>query len=187
MSYRKSISTGTRFEILKRDKFTCKYCGRSSPEVTLHVDHIIAPINGGDSSASNLVTACQDCNIGKSDKSLDVFPEALPSQAESLQEKLLINQKFHNLPANSRTEVHMQFETISNYWSSWGNKLLEPSQVPPLPAFSVKRMIHRLPIPILLECIDITWEKFQSGRIKTPLNIYRYFHRTCWKAASDCR
>jgi len=54
-----------RFYILKRDKFTCQYCGRSAPEVILEVDHILAVANGGDSNNKNLITACRDCNAGK--------------------------------------------------------------------------------------------------------------------------
>jgi 5-methylcytosine-specific restriction endonuclease McrA len=56
-----------RFRILKRDKFTCQYCGRKAPFVTLHVDHIIPSSKGGTSEDQNLTTACQDCNLGKSD------------------------------------------------------------------------------------------------------------------------
>ena len=56
-----------RFEILKRDNFTCKYCGRSSPSVILQVDHIVPFSKGGISVSENLVTSCFDCNIGKRD------------------------------------------------------------------------------------------------------------------------
>lgn len=61
-----SISKKTRFIIFDRDKFTCRYCGRNSEEVTLEVDHIIARSKGGSDDHSNLVTACFDCNRGKS-------------------------------------------------------------------------------------------------------------------------
>ncbi len=53
-----------RFEILKRDKFTCQYCGRKAPEVKLEVDHIVPRSKGG-KLMKNLKTACYDCNIGK--------------------------------------------------------------------------------------------------------------------------
>ena len=54
-----------RFKILKRDNFTCRYCGSKAPEVKLHVDHIIARYNGGTDDISNLITACVECNYGK--------------------------------------------------------------------------------------------------------------------------
>ena len=56
-----------RFTILLRDMFTCQYCGRSAPEVKLHVDHIIPRSKGGATVEDNLRTSCQDCNLGKSD------------------------------------------------------------------------------------------------------------------------
>jgi hypothetical protein len=54
-----------RFRILTRDGFKCRYCGRSSPDVQLHVDHATAKVNGGTNDDSNLVAACSDCNLGK--------------------------------------------------------------------------------------------------------------------------
>lgn len=64
---RKPISVRTRFEVFKRDEFTCRYCGRQSPLVVLHIDHIVPVIDGGTNDVINLVTACSDCNLGKSD------------------------------------------------------------------------------------------------------------------------
>ncbi|MCK4795228.1 MAG: HNH endonuclease [Desulfobacteraceae bacterium] len=37
---RKAISKKLRFEVFKRDSFTCQYCGRKSPDVLLEIDHI---------------------------------------------------------------------------------------------------------------------------------------------------
>jgi len=57
-----------RFEIFKRDKFTCVYCGRNREDsAKLHVDHRLARHNGGSDDYSNLVTSCEECNLGKSD------------------------------------------------------------------------------------------------------------------------
>ena len=56
-----------RFSILQRDGFRCRYCGRSgsTPGVVLHVDHIVPRAAGGTSTAENLATACEECNLGK--------------------------------------------------------------------------------------------------------------------------
>lgn len=63
---RKNISIRLRFEILKRDKFTCQYCGANPPNVTLEIDHIKPVYLGGDNVPENLITSCSDCNKGKS-------------------------------------------------------------------------------------------------------------------------
>lgn len=65
-----SISKKTRFEVFKRDGFKCQYCGRSAPEVILHVDHIQPVAKGGEDDIMNLITSCFDCNMGKSDRLL---------------------------------------------------------------------------------------------------------------------
>jgi hypothetical protein len=67
---RKAIPKSIRFEVFKRDSFTCQYCGRSAPDVILEVDHINPVANGGTNDIVNLVTACFDCNRGKSKKLL---------------------------------------------------------------------------------------------------------------------
>lgn len=69
---RTSISKSTRFEVFKRDAFTCQYCGSKAPDVVLEVDHIDPVANGGTNDILNLVTACRPCNAGKADKSLSV-------------------------------------------------------------------------------------------------------------------
>jgi hypothetical protein len=62
-----SISNRKRFEILKRDGFTCQYCGKKGATVRLEVDHIEPQSKGGSDDDENLITACFECNRGKSD------------------------------------------------------------------------------------------------------------------------
>lgn len=40
MAYRESISLELRFKILKRDNFTCQYCGKKAPDVELELNYI---------------------------------------------------------------------------------------------------------------------------------------------------
>ena len=62
---RTGIGRKLRFEVFKRDKFTCQYCGRSAPDVVLQVDHVEPVAEGGTNDILNLVTSCVDCNSGK--------------------------------------------------------------------------------------------------------------------------
>jgi hypothetical protein len=55
-----------RFFILRRDGFRCVYCGRGAPDAELEVDHAIPRSSGGSDKPENLVTACSECNSGKS-------------------------------------------------------------------------------------------------------------------------
>lgn len=59
------MSLRTRFQVLRRDEFTCQYCGRGSRDVVLHVDHVKPRAAGGSNDPKNLITACSDCNLGK--------------------------------------------------------------------------------------------------------------------------
>lgn len=62
-----AVSPRIRFEVFKRDDFTCRYCGRKTPEVVLQVDHIVPLSQGGKDDVVNLTTSCWECNSGKSD------------------------------------------------------------------------------------------------------------------------
>lgn len=67
--YQRSIMTPKlRFDVMRRDGFRCKYCGRTEADgVKLHVDHIKPVSKGGKTEMSNLQTLCDECNLGKSD------------------------------------------------------------------------------------------------------------------------
>lgn len=61
-----AISKRLRYEILRRDNHACRYCGAAAPDVKLTVDHVVPVALGGTDEPSNLVTACEPCNSGKS-------------------------------------------------------------------------------------------------------------------------
>ena len=60
----------TRERILRRDRYRCKYCGVKKPE-SMHMDHVIPLKKGGTNEDSNLVAACQKCNLNKGSKTLE--------------------------------------------------------------------------------------------------------------------
>ncbi|HEY7236542.1 MAG TPA: HNH endonuclease [Gemmatimonadaceae bacterium] len=75
-----SVSRRVRFAVLTRDRFTCRYCGRSAPGVELQVDHVYPASRGGSDKIENLVAACRDCNASKSDKVLPPMPRPIPPE-----------------------------------------------------------------------------------------------------------
>lgn len=85
MSKRKSISKRVRFEVFKRDGFTCQYCGGTAPDVILHVDHISPVAGGGNNDLLNLITSCEPCNLGKGARTLD-DKTAIAKQRAQLEE-----------------------------------------------------------------------------------------------------
>jgi 5-methylcytosine-specific restriction endonuclease McrA len=56
--------------ILKRDAYTCQYCGRNSGE-RMTMDHVIPKSLGGRTVWENVVSACRACNLKKGNKSLE--------------------------------------------------------------------------------------------------------------------
>jgi hypothetical protein len=67
---KRGVNWRLRFIVMRRDSFKCKSCGRSpanDSKTILHVDHVKAWVNGGETILENLQTLCAMCNIGKSD------------------------------------------------------------------------------------------------------------------------
>jgi 5-methylcytosine-specific restriction endonuclease McrA len=59
----------TKREILRRDNYTCQYCGQHAS--TLTIDHIVPRHLGGQHVWENLVTACPACNHRKGGRTLE--------------------------------------------------------------------------------------------------------------------
>lgn len=57
----------TKKNILKRDGYTCQYCGRNGGE-RMTIDHVIPRSSGGRTVWENVVSACRTCNLRKGNK-----------------------------------------------------------------------------------------------------------------------
>lgn len=57
---RQPIPKTMRFEVFKRDSFTCQYCGATATQKLLHCDHVVPVAEGGETTLLNLITACVD-------------------------------------------------------------------------------------------------------------------------------
>lgn len=77
-----AVSKKLRFEVFRRDNFACRYCGATAKDgAFLEPDHVVPRARGGKDVATNLVTACDACNSGKSDTSLSARPiEDVPQE-----------------------------------------------------------------------------------------------------------
>ena len=69
----REINWRLRAKVLIKHSCICQMCGDSpakNPDTVLHVDHMLAWANGGETVEENLQTLCAKCNIGKSDQLL---------------------------------------------------------------------------------------------------------------------
>jgi 5-methylcytosine-specific restriction endonuclease McrA len=58
----------SRKTIYKRDNHTCQYCGCKPGDGELTIDHVIPKAQGGETSWTNCVLACIQCNSQKADR-----------------------------------------------------------------------------------------------------------------------
>lgn len=115
------VSKRTRFEVLKRDNYACRYC--RSTESPLTVDHVLPVALGGTDDPTNLVAACRDRNAGKASTAPDDATVAEVAE-DALRWSAAIRQAADEAAAErgKNVEVHRRFQ---KEWTSWGDKELE--------------------------------------------------------------
>lgn len=155
---RKVIPKKTRFEVFKRDKFKCQYCGKTPPDVILHVDHINPVSKGGTNNILNLITACFECNMGKkatllSDDSVITKQKNQLDLLQDKREQIKMMMEWHNGLANIDQE---KLKMISDYWEARA----------PGYAFSeaglstLKKLIGKYTVSEILIAIDTATSKY---------------------------
>lgn len=169
-SQRKALGKKVRFEVFKRDSFSCQYCGASPPKALLQVDHINPVALGGDNSIDNLITACFECNIGKGAKPLNSVPQSLADKAKDIKER---EEQLAGYKAIM--EEHLQRLDEDTWRVLW---ILYPDQDTVLKNEyrTVQMFIERLGLYETIECAEIA---SAAGIYKT--RIFRYFCGCCWR------
>jgi hypothetical protein len=113
-----AVSVRTRFEVFKRDEFTCRYCGGRSPTVVLEIDHIQPRCDGGSDDAMNLVTSCWDCNRGKSYVPLSevITGEDPHDKAIEIVERRRQMEEYNSVVAEERSLFREKAIELAVYW-----------------------------------------------------------------------
>lgn len=134
-----AISRRLRFEILRRDGHTCRYCGAKAPDVVLEVDHVVPVTLGGSDDPANLVAACEACNRGKS--SIPADAEIVEDvERDALRWKVAMERavELHQL---ERALMAEQLEQFEDAWNRWGHSI-ERMEVVYLPDDPVTDPLH---------------------------------------------
>lgn len=114
----KTISKGLRFDVFRRDKFTCQYCGKTPPQVALEIDHIIPLSEGGSDDFSNLITSCFECNRGKGKKILanKVAREDLGLDYLEIQQRVAELERYKEAKKKFTKLTNEQVEELVNFF-----------------------------------------------------------------------
>lgn len=167
---RKTISKKTRFDVFKRDIFTCQYCGAHPPVVVLEVDHIHPVSSGGSNEIDNLVTACFDCNRGKSDKQLTDVPESLQKKAEQVLEKEAQIRGYKAAMDAKRIRLEDETLMVCEIYEKFnvGYTLSDRSIV------TVRNFVERLGVHDVCEAMEKAFMRARKNQ------EFKYFCGICW-------
>lgn len=163
MAERKPLSKKIRFEVFKRDKFTCQYCGRMSPDVILEVDHMNPVAQGGDNDILNLITSCRDCNRGKGKNLLSQTDVLKKSQKQLLdmaekaeQAQMMVDWKTELLSVREREAKAIEDLIIS---------LTGVEEIFELDKQEIKKLLVRFPFHIVWDSTEIAVIKYFNNEV----------------------
>lgn len=176
-----AVSRRLRYEILRRDNHTCRYCGASAPSVPLTVDHVTPVALGGGDGPTNLVTACQPCNAGKSASSPDA-PVVADVAADALRWARAQSAAVEVFRLELADEVAYR-QHVAHEWSYW---TYGRDQLPvPKPADwedSVDRFVTAgMTSDLLTEAI----RKAMAANQVSAENTWRYFCGIAWRQIGE--
>lgn len=171
-----SVSRRLRFEVLRRDGYACRYCGAKAPDATLTVDHVIPTALGGGDEPNNLVTACADCNNGKSSTPPDaVIVEDVDAAA------LLWSRAIERAAEMREADVQAldaAVNEVDDEWWTWTNVMGRPYWRPDDWRDSVERFLaHGLTVDTIRRYVVVTMEN-------RPERRWAYFCGCCWREVS---
>ena len=168
-----------RFEVFKRDSFTCQYCGSTPPKVILECDHITPVSKGGLNRMTNLLTACFDCNRGKSNKELTDLPESMNTKADELKEKRDQMKAYNRLLRSFEKEEMEQRKMVARaYEECFEGYTLRDHFL----NGSVKKFIEALGVT------DVVDNMYAAGsRINCSSAAVKYFCGICWTQIREKR
>ena len=174
---RKAISKKTRFEVFKRDGFACQYCGAHPPQAILHVDHIVPVAEGGGNEDTNLVTACDHCNLGKAANSLESIPASLASRAAEVAEREAQLRGYSEVMAAQRDRIYDDcWEAANIFVEHFRDDGIRKDWFQSIRQFVEKIGVH--------ECIR-AMEIAVSRKPFSKNQCFRYFCGVCWNIVRD--
>jgi hypothetical protein len=156
-----AVSKKLRFEVFKRDGFVCQYCGKHPPEVTLEADHIQPKSKDGLDDINNLITACFDCNRGKTNIELKRIPTTLQDNKEVLQERELQYVEYHKILAKIDRRVNKELDQVNDIFE---NYFPEKTLTANFKKNSVKMFVEKLNIFEVMESMDVACSKFENSK-----------------------
>jgi hypothetical protein len=173
-----ATSKRTRFEVFKRDKFTCQYCGRSGPNVLLELDHIVPKSEGGSDDILNLVTSCADCNRGKGPKRLsdDTAVAKQRRQLEELQER---REQLEMMLEWQRSLMDAEGKALDELADIWGD-LAPGYRLNERGIQDLKRLLNGFEIPELVECMKISVGQYLRYEDQEPSNPTKASVEKAW-------
>lgn len=157
---RKPISKSVRFEIFKRDAFTCQYCGKTAPNVILECDHIIPVAEGGTNDTFNLITSCIDCNRGKGKRMLT------DTQTVDRQRKHLAELNEMREQTEMMIEWRKELMELETHQSNEIAKMIQETgsvRVTDTGMQKLKKMVREFGFPEVMTAVEIAIEQYYDG------------------------
>lgn len=201
---RRFIPISLKAEILERDKFTCKICGRKIADGStdarklikmgtglFHFDHIIPCQQGGRATAENLRLTCAKCNLSRQ-KTFTV--DEILSFAGCCENSPQLAATCLNLPPNpiqfnpesnpnpESNQIHDQArendtDAFDAFWKVYPRKVSKQTALKAWKAAKVDRIVDEIIADVKRRC-ETEWKGEEMQYIPHPTT---YIHQRRWE------
>lgn len=197
-----AVTKRARYEVFRRDGHRCTYCGTSAEDgANLTIDHVTPVSLGGTDDPANLVTACRDCNAGKSSVPVDAPLVAAAAGAER-KWKGAIAQAAQDAPVSLATplpaprrgprktlprrvigeEDDRERRIQDDFSAEWRRWKTSDGRTLPLPASwrgNIVGLVRSgLPLDEMLKFVEVAMNARTKGGDDSK---WRYFCGCCWR------
>ena len=179
-----SLSKRLRYEVLRRDNHTCRYCGVSAPDVPLTVDHVVPESLGGPTAASNLVAACRDCNTGKGSSAPD--SQMIEDVSQAHMEWAAALRGVVDQEQRERRHLEEFIDEVGALWESWMVRAPSGKQILcPRPDDWREGVATFYGKGIDLSDFDHFISRTMEKSFVTPIDKWRYLCGCLWNVVRD--
>lgn len=169
------VSKRTRFEVLRRDNYTCRYC--RSTEDALTVDHVTPVALGGNDAPENLVACCKDCNAGKTSTSPDEGTLTMLTDAQIAYERARAT-----VVAREQAKARKRQSMLNKFHKAWEASTPRGAELPADWRTGVAKWVSRgLSVNQVIEAAEIAGGKTHFP----PRQTYAYMAKICWNWVTE--
>jgi len=198
---RRFIPISLKVEILERDKFTCRICGRKIADGStdarklikmgtglFHFDHIVPCQQGGRATAENLRLTCAKCNLSRQktftvdeilsfSECCESSPQLAANRRDLPPNPIQSNPEFNPNPESNPNDRESETECFDEFWKAYPRKVAKQTALKAWNGAKADKIAEQIIEDVKRRC-ETEWKGQEVQFIPHPAT---YLHQRRWE------